>query len=185
MKSIVRTLSTYVLLTGDTVPPIESVPVPYAKNRPTGRFIGSYGVQGTLKMFQELRRSAPSNVAVRRVDVRVNVGNSQNPMVTAERLAESKAMHLNILSVDLQQYLRTLLHVPEQLSTAQFIAFDPARLNTIWDDPLFSHLRVICWQHPTQTNPQFQLGAIASPDVVDSVQINNHPFPCPLELQFF
>lgn len=187
MKSIVRTLSTYVILKGKSaeVPLIESVPLPGAKSVPTGRFVAAYGNQGTLKMFQELRRKIAADKAVRRVDIKIDVGNSQNPMVTMERLAQSKTIHLNKLSVELQEYIRNVLQAPEQNSIAQVIAFDPQRLNTLWQDPLLSHLSVICWQHPTRTNPQFQLGAIASPEVVDRVEILNHPAPVDLKLHFF
>lgn len=187
MKSIVRTLSTYVILKGKNaeVPPIESIPIPGAKSVPAGRFVAAYGNQGTLKMFQELRRKVAADKVVRRVDIKIDVGNAQNPMVTMGRLAQSKTIHLNKLSVDLREYIRALLQVPEQNTISQLIAFDPARLNILWEDPLLSHLSVICWQHPTRTNPHFQLGAIASPNVVDEVVILNHPFPVELNLLFF
>lgn len=187
MKSIVRTLSTYVILKGKNaeVPPIESIPIPGAKSVPAGRFVAAYGNQGTLKMFQELRRKVAADKVVRRVDIKIDVGNSQNPLVTMERLAQSKTIHLNKLSVELQEYIRNALQVPEQNSIAQLIAFDPQRLNNLWEDPLLSHLSVICWQHPTRTNPQLQLGAIVSPEVVDYVEILNHPVPADLTLRFF
>lgn len=174
---MLRTLSSYALLktAGGDVSFVESVPIPGAKSVPEGRFVGAYGVQGTHKMFQELRRAVPSGATLRRVDVKVEIGDSQNPMVTMERLASSKAIHLNKLSVDLQHTLRSLLKVPEPTTLAQYIAHDPSLLNILWADPLFSHLKVICWQHPTRSNPQFQLGAIASPECVQVVEVMNRP----------
>lgn len=187
MKAIVRTLATYVILKGKTAeaPPVESVPIPGAKSVPTGRFVAAYGTQGTLKMFQELRRKVAADKAVRRVNIRINVGNAQNPMVTMGRLAQSKTIHLNKLSVELWEYIKDLLQVPEQNTISQLIAFDPARLNILWEDLFLSHLSVICWHHPTRTNPHFQLGTIASPNVVDQMVILNHPFPTELNLLFF
>lgn len=184
---MLRTLSSYVALKGTSeVPPVESLPIPGAQSVPTGRFVGAFGIRGTLKLFQEVRQNAASNVSIRRVDVKIEIdAGTTNPMVTSERLASSKALHLGSLCVDLQGHLRGLLNVSNPTSLSQAIAYNPSLLNVIWAEPDFQHLKVICWHHPTRTNPRLQLGAIASSEAVNSISIQNHYLPVDLKLRFF
>lgn len=174
---MIRHLSAYSVLPAGSIPTesltVESVPLSSGKQPPEGRFIGAFGFQAVLGLFRQLRRTYKAD-SVLRVDISVTLPELPMTVVSA-RLAESMALHLGFISREIEAHIRDIIGDKGLQPLSEVVLNEPSVLNGIWAHPDFAHLKMICWRAPTSDNPKYQMGALASPEVVDSVVVLDDP----------
>ena len=109
-----------------------------------------------------------------RIDISVHL--PDQPMtVVSTRLATSMALHVDYIGRSIEVELRRIIGDNTFRGLSDIILDEPTVLNKIWAHPDFSHIKMICWHAPTDENPRFQLGALAGPDVIESISVLDAP----------
>lgn len=185
-------LTTYVNIPqkAERIDLIPSVAIPGGKTPPTNCVLGMYGTKDSLAMLKEVRmENQTSKLDTFRVDLIVPVGEQVASKSSLEDLKTTCFLNLKRLKAETAEHLLDIVCTPETkrfvgtksgvIDLANLIGEHPALIDHIWNDPQFSHLKVIVWPAPVpgktlfSGEPQTVQMAAIRPEAIEEVIVRN------------
>lgn len=122
-------------------------PVPYFKGTMVqGRLCGM-SLDGMLPVLEDLHIHAHEHGLFLRIYTATVDGTGLMPLpMNEEELQQKTILNLNQrMTIFLRDQVRKTLCLPSNYDVSDMIAQKPSLLNVLWEDPLFSHVKLMGW----------------------------------------
>jgi len=179
------TLTSYILTKpSDTKAVLKSLPIPSDRTPPKGRLVALFGYRDVLDALRDAYDKAErSKLSLHRVDLTIEVGKVNPPKPGLKDIPKIKFLNLARMKADLaDELIRVLGRRSDAVADpVVLLGKEPELINAIWKDTRFSHLAVIVWPAPLRGGGIRQMAAIASKDVIGTIDVRG--FSGELKLQ--